>query len=596
MDFFPLLHSMTTAFYLFLAGYILLKNPKVLLNRIGSAYVFTFAVWSFSLIFIHNLQTSKETARLFLNIGVMGGIFTCCFFLWFMLVFTGKTALLKKKWLYLVILGIPLLFVYAQWTNSLYVDFNRWHGGWVVLLNRDSTWPYLFLLYVFGFTVLGIYILFQLMRTTWDKIIKKQAKLILITIMISLILAGSLEVIMPLLDIKVIPDFGDFVVIFMLSGLTLAIAKYKLLAITPAIAAENIISTIFDFLIILNPVGRIARVNNATLEALGYKEHELVGKPVGILFPGEDSTGDITREILDQKNLKNKDFVFKTRGGEKVDVLFSSSLLIDKSGILLGIVCAARDISARKKLEEEIFKIKKLESIGILAGGIAHDFNNLLSVVIGNISLALDEKSSRAKMLKFLAESEKAALKASELAMKFITFSRGDWLKKEVLLVSRLLEDVKNMDIGSPGEKIVYNFHIPANLTPVSGDEFQLKETLKNIFLNSIEAMPQGGTISVQAENIVLEAGNEFLLPEGQYVKILIADNGIGISPMDLDKIFDPYFSTKGNVTQKGLGLGLTVCYSVIKKHDGHICIESEPGKGTTVILYLPAFIQPPSA
>jgi len=526
-----------------------------------------------------------------MNFSSVGWAFVCSIFLWFMLVFTGKTALLKKKWLYFFLLGVPSIFVYKQWANSLFVDYDKWYCGWVGVFDQNSHWPLLFTFYTVIYSLIGLIILSRLIRKTQDKIIKKQSTLIFITTIISLVLTGTLDLIMPLFNFQVVPDFGSLLVIFLAAGITLAIIKYNFLVITPAVAAENIISTISDLLIMLNGDGKITRVNNAISEILGYKEAELVGNPINILFFGDDSTEEVTREITTHNNLKNKELAFKTRGGEKVHVLFSSSLMVDKSGTIIGVVCAARDISKRKKLEEENLKIKKLESIGILAGGIAHDFNNLLSVITGNISLALDERSSRDEIRKFLRESEKAALKASELAMKFLVFSEGGWLKKDEIVLPGLIEDVKNT--LTPGNNYVYDLHIPPNIPPIMGDEDHLKEVLKNIFINAVEAMPQGGSITVQVEDVELETGNIFLLHEGQYVKISISDTGSGIPEADLEKIFDPYFSTKNNVTQKGLGLGLSVCYSIIKKHDGHIYAESKPGKSTTIILYLPVLMPP---
>jgi signal transduction histidine kinase len=285
---------------------------------------------------------------------------------------------------------------------------------------------------------------------------------------------------------------------------------------------------------------------------------------------------------------------FKTKEGKDVPVLFSKSVLKDNAGTPGGIVCVAKDISERKKLEEEILKTEKLKSIGILAGGIAHDFNNLLSVILGNISLAQLEVSPQDKVYKFLSDLEKAALKAGELTGKFISFSRGGWLKKEQVTLALILKDVMASEPGLQEKNISYHLDIPDHLLPINGDKRQLSQVMLNLLLNAVEAMPgeEGGQITVSAENITITTKNRFQLKPGKYVLLLIEDNGTGIPAEIIDKVFDPYFSTKEKDARKGLGLGLTLCYSIIKKHDGHIHLKSEQGKGTTVSIYLPAFIQ----
>ncbi len=557
------------------------------------------------MIFIHNPYSSKYIARLFSNIGSLGWATFGSLFLWFILAFSGKEKILKKKWLYLLLFGIPLIFIYKQWTNFLFIDFVKEYFGWKPLYST-SIWPHLYYVYYLSFMGVGFYINFDFMRKTQNPLLKKQAKIIFFTVMIALFLGTFTDVIFPLLNVHVIPNVADTIILIWAFGVVYAMAKYRFLAINPATAASNIISTMFDCLILLNLRGDIVTVNKATLNLLGYKEEELKGTPVSILFSEEGFTDGLVKKIVGKGDLKNKDLVFKTKDGRDIPVLFSSSVLRDEAdeaggaGDARGIVCVAKDISERKKLEEEILKRKKLESIGILAGGIAHDFNNLLTVIMGNLLLALEEISPKEKAYKFLAKSEEASLKAVDLASKFITFSRGGWLKKEKVILSDLLKNVRNSE--SPGMKknIFYDIDLPNNLMPIYGDKEQLSQLIKNLFLNASEAMSggnhdesdKGGRISVRAENMTVKAENKFLLKKGRYVKVLIEDNGAGIPRRNIEKIFDPYFSTKGEMNKEGMGLGLTICYSIIKKHEGHITVESKRGKGTTVTLYLPVFTE----
>jgi signal transduction histidine kinase len=191
---------------------------------------------------------------------------------------------------------------------------------------------------------------------------------------------------------------------------------------------------------------------------------------------------------------------------------------------------------------------------------------------------------------------EKASAQAADLAQKFITFSEGGWVVRKELKLSKILEDTAHL---SPEiEQINFHTAIPPDLDSIYADERQLRQVMTNLLLNAHEATllnENSKKIIVTAKNITLEKENQFPLKDGKYVHISVIDNGKGIPPELLEKIFDPYFSTKDTVSQKGLGMGLAICYSIAKKHDGHIAINSELDKGTTVNLYLPVFNNQPS-
>jgi len=601
MSFFPFLHLFNSIVYVYLAVYIFIKNPKALLNRLCVAFLLCFVVWSFPMIFLHNPYVSKNIARTASDINSLGWSSFSSFFLWFMLAYSGKKKILEKKWFYLLLFGLPMLFIYKQWTNFIFTDFSMQYYGWRPLWGR-TIWPYLFYIYYISFMTAGLYLNFAFMRKAPNAVLKKQAAVIFFTMVFILILGTVTDVILPLANIHIIPNIADTFMLIWSFAVVYAIARYKFLSITPATAADNILSTMYDCLILLNTEGEIITVNKAASDLLGYKPDEIKGEPVNILFRKEELTGGLFKKIFNRGDLKNKDLIFKTRQGKEVPMLFSVSTLRDDAGNAAGIVCVAKDISERKKLEEEIFKSKKLESIGILAGGIAHDFNNLFTIIVGNLALARDEISPGEKSHKLLLKAEQTSLKAADLARKFITFSPGGWLKKEKVQLSHILKNARDSEPLKMNINVIYDIDIPNDLVPIYGDKAQLTQVMQNLFLNAaaaIEALldPQGGKISVRAENTAVEDAKDgekisILLKKGKYVKILVEDNGTGIPPGNIEKIFDPYFSTRDKTNQKGTGLGLTLCYSIIKKHDGHIAVESEIGTGTTFTLYLPAFIE----
>ena len=250
------------------------------------------------------------------------------------------------------------------------------------------------------------------------------------------------------------------------------------------------------------------------------------------------------------------------------------------------LVVAEREKAA---LQEQLKQSQKMEAIGTLAGGIAHDYNNLLSVILGNIELAEEDAATGSSEAKSLSEAKKATMRAAALTNKFITFSSGGSPVKQAIRPQEFFKDTASIALS--GSNIQCDFSIDQDLRMFKIDIGQMSQAIGNIITNSREAMPQGGCIrlmvhNLSAEQMAQETG--LTLPGELFVKISIADQGKGIPKEILANIFDPYFSTKERGEQKGMGLGLTIADSIIKKHGGHIQVESEEGKGTTVSIYLP--------
>jgi PAS domain S-box-containing protein len=265
--------------------------------------------------------------------------------------------------------------------------------------------------------------------------------------------------------------------------------------------------------------------------------------------------------------------------------------LTDDSGKKIGFIGTITDITARKELEEKRLTGKKLESIGILAGGIAHDFNNLLSVITGNISMLKVDENVNHNQYVMLEHIDVASKQAAELAQKLITFSKGGWLNCSQIIVSQLISNVINYHFPKLEKNINFQVDLAEGLLPLDGDDNQLKQVVFNLIRNAVEAIEDSEIkrIHISAENIPIPDPG-LALDKGAYVRLLIKDSGPGI-PADLQgKIFDPYFTTKPMGSQKGLGLGLALCYSIIGKHGGHIRVlqKVEEDYGTGIEVYLP--------
>ena len=233
-------------------------------------------------------------------------------------------------------------------------------------------------------------------------------------------------------------------------------------------------------------------------------------------------------------------------------------------------------------MQEEIIKVQKMESLGLLAGGIAHDFNNILMGITGNISLAKMKTSIKGENMTLLEDAEKAAQHAQTLTQQLLTFSRGGTPVRKQASIKDLL--VEAVSFSLRGSNIRCVFSVPDDLMSVEIDYGQISQVINNLIINAEQAMPDGGVIRIHGANIHVRSKKQEPFRRGRFVKITIMDEGHGILEKDQEKIFDPYFTTKSC----GSGLGLTTTYSIIKKHDGYIAFDSSPGKGTTFTLYLP--------
>ncbi|MDI6792234.1 MAG: ATP-binding protein [bacterium] len=353
------------------------------------------------------------------------------------------------------------------------------------------------------------------------------------------------------------------------------------LAVTLASIGDGVIAT--------DTKGKIGLINKVAEGLTGWRQKEAVGKPLAEVFhiineQTRERGEDPVRKVLEAGKavgLINNTALIARDGTERA--LANSGAPIRKDSNIIGVVLVFRDITEKRKMEEELVKIQKLESIGILAGGIAHDFNNILTAILGNISLAKMYGKPEDKGFDKLTLAENASLRAKDLTGQLLAFARGGAPIKRPASIAELLKDTAGFILS--GSNVKYQFSISDSLWPIECDVRQISQVINNLILNARDAMPEGGIIKVKAENIIVEAQSALPLQEGNYLKISIQDQGSGISKEILPKIFDPFFSTK----HKRSGLGLAVSFAVIKRHQGYIYVTSKVGIGTTFDIYLPA-------
>jgi PAS domain S-box-containing protein len=327
--------------------------------------------------------------------------------------------------------------------------------------------------------------------------------------------------------------------------------------------------------------GKIIDVNKAQAEMIGFTVEELKGRNVNEYYVYPDKRKEMIEVFKKSGAAHEFEMQLRRKDGSII------TELLNLHEIQLGgkefIFATGRDITERKRMEEDLLRTEKLESIGILAGGIAHDFNNILTAIIGNISLAKHRVTPEDEIFDLLNEVEMASTRAQGLTKQLLTFAKGGTPLKETASIKDIIKESALFALR--GSKSNAEFSIGEDLWPAEVDIGQFNQVINNIMINASQAMPLGGTIKVAAENLIIGDRDNLPIKPGRYICISITDQGIGITEDYLSKIFDPYFTTK----QEGSGLGLATTYSIIKRHDGHIRVESQLGVGTTFHIYLPA-------
>lgn len=350
-----------------------------------------------------------------------------------------------------------------------------------------------------------------------------------------------------------------------------------------------------DPILVANPETRsFVLANRAMCSLLGYTEQELTSLSVNAIHP-EDAIPDIM-EAFDEMAIGKENIAqsipMLRKDGSIFPAEISSTLIeIGEQQFMLG---CFRDITERIAAEEERLKVRKLESVGVLAGGIAHDFNNILAAVLGNVSLLLVLTEKNDKRFKLLKQLETASLRARDLTQQLLTFSKGGEPVKEVASVAQIIKESSSFVLRGSNIRCDYLFDHDPWVAEV--DAGQISQVIQNIVINAQHSMPDGGIITITCRNVIPTLSQAENLVNKRCLEITISDQGSGIEKHLIERIFDPYFTTKTD----GSGLGLAITHSIIAKHDGNISVTSSPSKGTTFSILLPAIdtplaIPPPS-
>lgn len=352
---------------------------------------------------------------------------------------------------------------------------------------------------------------------------------------------------------------------------------------------RNLIESSIDPFVIIDLEGKIADVNSATEIITGYSRHELIGDDFSVHFTQPEKARESYQQVISEGAVRNYPLQIRHRGGHVTSVLYSASVFRDEEGGLKGVFAAARDITAQRALENQLFQAQKMEAVGQLAGGIAHDFNNILTGIIGFSTLIemnmVRDDPQRENLNHVLVAADRAA----ELTKSLLAFSRKQIINPQPVDLNQIINKTEKFLTRVIGEDIDFKMIFHQGVLTVNADGGQIEQVLMNLATNARDAMPHGGLLSIETSSVEMDA--DFIKAHGygepgKYALVSISDSGMGMDEITSKRLFEPFFTTKE--LGKGTGLGLSIVYGIVKQHNGYINVYSEPGVGTTFTIYLP--------
>ena len=353
-----------------------------------------------------------------------------------------------------------------------------------------------------------------------------------------------------------------------------------------ATAVENAAEAI----VVTDPSGNIQYVNPAFEEITGYSGPEIIGRHISLLDSGEQNKSFFKDmwQILNRGETWKGRFVNRKKDGSFYEAEATISPVRNKAGRITNFVGVQRDVTHEVQLQRQLRQAQKMEAIGTLAGGIAHDFNNLLMGIQGNISLSLLELSPGSPLYQNLKKVEEYVSNGVELTKKLLGFARGGKYEVRLTNINHLLEE-QNLLFSRANKRIAFESRYAQDLWNVKADKSQVEQVIFNLYMNALQAMPQEGTLKVRTENVFIEKDDHrpYRVKAGRYVKVSVADTGVGMDQETQRRIFDPFFTTRDK--GHGTGLGLAAVYGIVKNHEGFIDVISRQGRGTRFDVFFPA-------
>jgi PAS domain S-box-containing protein len=588
MNFLALIFLITSWICFFLGSWVFFQDSRSTLHRLFMALSIIASYLAF--MEFGNLQAKNPNiALLALKLTGLWPIGIALLF-HFVLVVTENSKPLKNKLTYLLIYSPALAFSILQLTTGLLTgEPVKQHWGWIYGMPDNLLMPALVNGWAIGLAIISIFMCILYDLKTIDHRKKQQARYVLIGICAPTVISILAHVLLAPLQID-LPGLSTAAFVFGITFVGYAIWRYKLFILTPAAAAQGIISTMSDALLLISQRGKILTANQAALTSLGYNEKELIGKSVEILFPEEEkgkalSKGTMFKEMMRTGSIREVETTFVTKDARRLCISLSTSIMQGRDDVPHGIVCIARDITERKRAEEEKQRIEeqlslagRLAAIGELAAGVAHELNNPLAAIQGFAQLLKSGNNLDETTKKDLETIYREAQRASRITQNLLSFARRHKPEKSLISINEAI--TKSLDLHSYRMK-VNNIELLLELDPelpkTMADFYQMQQVFVNIVNNAEQAMTEAymkGKLCVETKKV------------GEIIQITFTDNGPGIPEENLKRIFDPFFTTKA--VGKGTGLGLSICYGIIQQHNGHIYARSKFGEGSTFVVEIP--------
>jgi PAS domain S-box-containing protein len=415
------------------------------------------------------------------------------------------------------------------------------------------------------------------------------------SIVLGLVVAVTAVDFLPIFGVPVYP-FGWAAVLVFLALIGALELRDRIVEMTPALVAEQVLRTMQGAVLVTSPRGRIELSNRAAAKLLGVDEPTVHRLSPERIFPSDEQWRSVLDDCVAGKGVHDLETTWRRGDGTTVEVSVSASMATGVEGRPLGVVLAAMDLTNRRRIqkqlterEEQLRQSQKMEAIGQLAGGIAHDFNNLLTAIIGNSTLALTTMTDDDRHKPLVAEIHEVAERAAGLTRQILAFSRRQMLRPEVVCLNKVILDMESLLRRSLGEDVDLRLVLSQDLYDSEIDPHQIGQVLLNLVVNARDAMPDGGRLTVETANVRL--GDEYChdhreTTPGEYVMLAVTDTGGGMSRETQAHLFEPFFTTKG--VGRGTGLGLSMVFGIVKQSGGSISVYSELGEGAVFKIYLP--------
>ncbi len=589
MSVWALAHFFSCIVNLFMATYILIKNVKRILNWLCATTVFFFALWSFGTTFMRNPAIEERSASIFNNIAAIGWIGFSALFLLFALQFRDDTTLRKKRnsrWLYrLALLIIPAVFIALQFQGLFMREYRLEPYGWVGVWPSSAT-TLCFYFYYAGFMIVSLIIIHGVRKKTQRALVRKQAGLLIVSVVISMILGSVASIVLRYTGIYSVPPLGDVFTVIFAAGLFYATVRYRLFEFSPSSVANRILDTMTDGLLLIDTRGKIVECNPALLNMLGYSHDELLNKKFTTIIPERIFNSSYIKELLRNESFADRKGSLLAKDGREVPVLGSAGVIKDEDEIA-GFVLVVHDYTALEKAQEELIFARDAAEAANRAksaflANMSHEIRTPLNAILGfaQILMTAENEPQKKEKLSIIMQSGENLLR---ILNDILDFSRIESGKIDLFEIDFSIEEmcrqiVSMFSIRAEEKGITFEaINISSTVPRVRGDKQRIMQIISNLLDNAIKFTEKG--------RVKLEYGFE-----KEKVIFRVIDTGIGIPPEKQEAIFQPFDQVDPSITRRygGAGLGLAIVRQLVEMMHGTIECRSVEGEGTVFTVMLP--------